>query len=280
MPDGWLLNGLNTTVATMDASLPQYKFSEATTVFYDFFLKTFCDVYIEAVKPVFPYDQTQGNPDEKHMVLNVMHCVLETCYRALHPISPFISEELWQRLPGEKESEACIVASYPGHRDTWVCQEYDANMANALELLDAIRSTREGLKIAMKLRPKVMVVQSTKIPDYCLQMIATLASVGEVRQVSKAADSNSFAQKILSKDCTVYIETAGMIDVSAEIKKVKKGIAQAEKKVGALEKKLNNQNFMSKAKPEIIDKFRTQYESLKVELQKMNDSLSKYQAMG
>merc|ERR1712113_1036130 len=87
------------------------------------------------------------------------------------------------------------------------------------------------------------------------------------------------SEKILSKDCAVYIETKGMVDYTSEIKKLQKQIQQAEKKESSLEKKLNNQNFMSKAKPEIIQKFQTQYDNLKVEVSKMKQTLDKYKQL-
>merc|ERR1712150_45281 len=139
---------------------------------------------------------------------------------------------------------------------------------------------RESLNIAMKLRPSVFVVQPSNLSAESAEFISTLAKVGKVQQTSaNNVALKDCSEKILSKDVAVYIETKGMIDYSSEIKKLQKEIGQGEKKLAGLEKKPSNKNFLAKAKPEIIQKFQSQYDDLKIEVSKMQETLGKYKQM-
>merc|ERR1719461_1875983 len=104
-------------------------------------------------------------------------------------------------------------------------------MKTAMELVDAIRQTRENLNISMKLRPNVFVLTPDNLSSEACEFMSTLAKVGKVQKTSsKNSALKDCSEKILSKDVTVYIESKGMIDYSTEIKKLQKEIGQAEKK--------------------------------------------------
>jgi len=275
--DKWILNQLNECIAIMDAKSARYEYAEVTRAFHVYFFNTLCPIYVEAVKPVFPRDQ-RGDPQTQEIVLSLLTIMLETSYRALHPLMPFMTEELWQRLPGDKGSPACIVAKYPEMREDWKCKKYDSDMEFALTIVENLRGTKVSLGLTRE-RPKAYITHSSKIDAHFLEIISTLAKVGEIC-VAKPNDGRlqKCLKETISKDTDVYLEIAN-IDFSQEIKKLQKQIGKKQGAIQGIEKKLSNKNFTSKAKPEVIEKEQKKLSDYKAELQKLLQSLSKYESM-
>eukprot|EP00494_Astrolonche_serrata_P003991 UN04001 len=154
----------------------------------------------------------------------MFHIVLEISYRLLHPIMPFITEELWQRLPKElKNSEACIIAKYPEESEFPNFKEdCTTDMNTTLAITGAIRSTKESLNIATK-KPNVFVVDKSDIRKDLLQYAATLSNSTSVTQTT--SDDKKLpqcAQCLINADSSIYIEISGLVDVDGEIKKLTK----------------------------------------------------------
>merc|ERR1712083_855340 len=191
--DLWLLDKLKETVITMNKANSVYEFAHSTGAFYDFFQKCFCDVYLEVSKPTFPYKDSnvKVDPKQQEFIRNMFHIVLEISYRLLHPIMPFLTEELWQHLPKElKQSKACIVATYPTEAEfsNFTCA---SGMDITLAITTAIRSTKESLNIPTK-KPNVFVVSSNKIPCELLGYAATLSNSTSVTMTD--ANNNKLPQ--------------------------------------------------------------------------------------
>jgi len=275
--DIWILNLFNQCVSVMDEKSGTYEFAEVTHAFYDFFFNNFCAVYIEAVKPVFPKDG-KGDPETQEVVLSLLMAILESSYRAIHPLMPFISEELWQRIPGDKGAAACIVAEYPTFQKEWANSEHDEVINFAFTIVEAIRSMKTELGLVSE-RPNVFISHTSDLPAYTLELISTLAKVGDV---SMAAASDPKLKKCLkqtlSKDTDFFLEK-GNIDLTKEIAKTKKQLKKKESFKESILKKLNNPKFSSKAKPEVIEKEKQKLADVQAEIDKLKETVSKYEQM-
>jgi len=275
--DKWILNKLNECVAVMDSKAALYEYAEVTRAFYDYFFNMLCPIYVEAIKPVFPREGT-GDFKRQEVVLSLLTVMLETSYRALHPMMPFITEELWQRIPGDKGAPACIVASYPEWRKDWECKDFDQKMEFALSIVETLRQVRDSLNLTRE-RPQAYLTHTENIEDDFLEVITTLAKVFAT-SVSKPDDSvlNTCLKETISKDTDVYLEIAN-IDFSKEMKRLKKDIGKKEGAINGIQRKLANKNFLAKAKPEVVEKEQQKMKDYQQELSKLQESLSKYESM-
>lgn len=275
--DKWILNKLNECIAIMDEKAALYEFADVTRAFYDFFFNTLCAIYVESVKPIFPREG-RGDPATQEVVLSLLTIMLETSYRALHPLMPFITEELWQRIPGDKGAAACIVAKYPEARKDWECTDFDKDIDFVLKIVESLRSTRDSLHLTRE-RPLAFLTHDRDIDHHFLELISTLASVG-VTSILKPDDNRleNCLKETISKSTDVYVEIAN-IDFTTEIKKLKKLIGKKEGAIQGVERKLSNPHFLKKAKQEVVDKENAKLEDYKAELAKLTESVAKYERM-
>jgi valyl-tRNA synthetase len=107
--DSWILSRLQRTIETVNKAFAVYDFSAATTAMYQFVLDQFCGIYLEVTKPIFSAEEDSRAPFARR----VLFVVLDQVLRLLHPTMPFVTEELWQRLPGRKAEESVMMAAYP-----------------------------------------------------------------------------------------------------------------------------------------------------------------------
>jgi len=277
--DYWLLNKLNVCITAMNDSSLEYEFAVATTAFYEFFQKILCDNYLEICKPSFPY-QKEGDAELQDLIRNILHHVMEVCYRLLHPSMPFITEELWQRLPGKKTASACIVALYPEPNADWAINDFDELMEATLEIITAIRSTRAALNIPNNKRPRVYINSPNPIAKDFLTYAQTLASTGEISIVEAGNERlGKCASRVINAQCSVYLELEGMVDFALEIRKITKKIGQMEAGVEKLESTLSNERFLSKAKPEILAAKKNLLHEQKTSLSETRKTLHRYEEM-
>ena len=131
--DRWILNCLNEACAGCNEGFEKYHYAAATEAAYDFFLRELCDVYIELTKPVFA---REGNDVERDVTQRVLWTCLDNAMRLFHPFMPFVTEELWQRLPGRgqiaDEPPSIMLARYPAAREDWAFPESRATMETVL----------------------------------------------------------------------------------------------------------------------------------------------------
>src|SRR5581483_5267894 len=143
--DRWILSRLNATIETVNAALSTYDMDDATRALYQFLWNDFCDWYVELAKP-----RLRAEGQERATAQNTLAFVLETTLRLLHPITPFITEEIWQALPHEGES--ILFAPYPQPNPAWNDPEAEAAMAATIETTRALRNLRAELGIAPSTR--------------------------------------------------------------------------------------------------------------------------------
>jgi valyl-tRNA synthetase len=277
--DRWILSRLAETVAEVTESLEAFKFSEPMMSLYKFFWNDFCDWYLEWVK--FRMQQDEQKP----ITQNVLAFVLDQMLRLLHPFIPFITEGIFQRLNqvapvrglagivDARKSDALVVADWPGRIDGLRDAAAEKEIAIVQTVIRIVRDIRNDRNIG----PKELLVVSAKarqedvdILSRNAKLIERLAGAEEFSAGVKTAKPANAAVGI-AESTEVYVHNA--IDVEAERQRLEKQKDKVEKARAAAEAKLNNENFVNKAKPEVVAQARDKLAELSKQLQAIEKHL-------
>jgi len=251
--DKWILSRLEYTISTVIKSLKDYDFATYTNSIYDFWMKELCSVYLELIKPVMNADQSiKENVEQRKIAQDILYTCIEICLRLLHPSMPFVTEELWQRLPGHqnlpKERESIMINPYPKEVPEWRDLQVEKQMDLVRDIIKGIRSTKANYNLTNKDRPPVFIQCSD--PNYIqlvsnqLNEIAVQAFSGEIKVIKEDEKPPvGCSIEVIDPNCKAYILLKGYIDFDVEIKKLEKNKAQFEKLVEGLKTKMANKNY-------------------------------------
>jgi valyl-tRNA synthetase len=253
LEDRWILSRVEGLARSVDEQMRKFELGEAARQVYDFVWGEFADWYIEIAKVRVRAD-SQSGPSP----LPVLAYVLERCLRLLHPVMPFVTEEIWQSLAAKIEGlddEALIVAPFPRGESSYA----DPNAEREMELLiDIVRAVR-NIRAEKKVEPGRFIeayVASTGARDVIEAGRAYVEMLARVRPLYVVADvagapRDQVATAVL-EGATAIVPLTGLFDVEAERARLGKLIADAEAEAGRIEAKLNNAQFRAKAPAKII----------------------------
>jgi valyl-tRNA synthetase len=278
--DRWILSRLAQTINDVTDQLNQFQYSEPLTSLYKFFWNDFCDWYLEWAKPRMQDDE------QRSVAQNVLAFVLDQTLRLLHPFVPFITEGIFQKLneiapvrnvpplATAKESEALVAAKWPEKMDSFVDESTETQIQTIQSVVRAIRDVRskynkppgEMLSVSAKLRP-----QDAKVLSQNAELICQLAGVKDFKAgtaVSKPAN----AAVAIADATEVYVHD--VIDIEAERKRLEGQKEQVEKAKKAVQARLSNENFVAKAKPQVVAQARDRLAELAEQLKTVEKHLS------
>ncbi|MGV7220094.1 MAG: valine--tRNA ligase [Nitrospinales bacterium] len=258
LADRWILSRLNNTCAEVNKALEGFRFNDAASAIYKFIWNEFCDWYIELSK-----SSLLADGEQKITSQNVLIHVLESSLKLLHPIMPFITEEIWQKLPGGDQS--IMTSSYPVFDQTRVDKEGEKELGLIMETIMGIRNIRGEMDIKPSLRFDVLIKtqdqENERIINNNSKYIKELARVENLTvgaSISKPTVSASAV--LLGMEIIVPLE--GLMDFTEEKKRIEKGLKKIEKDIVFLEKKLSNPAFIEKAPNEVLEKDRQKQSEL------------------
>jgi valyl-tRNA synthetase len=276
--DRWILARLAETARDVNLALTEYRFNEAASLLYAFTWHSFCDWYIELVKDDL-YGQDSAAQDRARAVL---FTVLEQLLRLLHPIMPFLTEEIWQALPGGRPVPSIMQAAYPTGDGLPQDAAGAARMDLVMEVVRGIRNIRgemnvpPGRLVAAVLDCKSQ--ESAAIISEGEGYLRALARVGELTCGVGVARPDQAATQVAG-DVEILLPLAGLIDVEAEEQRLQKEIAKVEKDVALFEKKLANEAFVAKAPPDVLEKDRGKLAEARDKLGILQQGLEKIRAL-
>jgi valyl-tRNA synthetase len=249
----WILSRFYSTLEKTEKYLGEYKFNEAANGLYSFFWHEFCDWYLELIKPQI---------DQKHTQV-VMYKILEKTLRLIHPFMPFISEEIWQRLPGAKDS--IMQQSWPHLQVDLINRNDEKQMQLAFDLINTIRNMRAEMEVGLSSRIEIRLSFSDKsIEKTILALLSYIKNLAKVDILNIAEayqpQKNEFA--CLLKDMHIVMPLAGIVDVAEQIKKNQAKIDKIKSEIKNKEVMLANNNFLSRAPKEIIDTEKTKLKDM------------------
>ncbi|MFO7604913.1 MAG: valine--tRNA ligase [Desulfurivibrionaceae bacterium] len=279
LPDRWILSRLGKLTVSIADSLDHYRYNEAAGSLYKFVWHEFCDWYLEAVKPIL-----YGNKGEKQQAATsaVLWRVLRDTLILLHPFIPFVTEEIWHKLPGTDGS--IMKAAFPGENGEALHEdpEAESTMETISGIITGIRNIRGEMNISPSkaLSVKVQSDDDAKrlLMDTCSDLIINLAKL-ESFETSKPGNRPKSAATSLVDGAAVFVLLEGVIDFSKEEVRLEKEMNKVKQELDTLEKKLGNKGFIDKAPEHVVQKVRERSDELREKQQKLETNLERIKGL-
>mmetsp|Transcript_63182 Transcript_63182/g.137388 ORF Transcript_63182/g.137388 Transcript_63182/m.137388 type:complete len:1069 (-) Transcript_63182:79-3285(-) len=269
--DRWILSRLSNCAQKANESFEKYEFAGATSATYSFFLYELCDVYLELLKPRFYGEaETEAVTEDRKIARDILYVCLDWSCRLMHPLLPYLTEEIYQRLPRSKaKHESITVAPYPTHVIAWTNEAVEKEMEVASEIAKHFRSQKTSLGLAPNARPLGYVRHADKNWSQRLAAIESrlgrLGLVGDVKVIEEDAPVPSGTLRdVVNERCLIFTEVAGL-DLSQEMAKLQKKVDGAKKMVASYEAKIAAPGYMEKVPAEVREKNSQKLESCQTE---------------
>ncbi|MGI8426179.1 MAG: valine--tRNA ligase [Actinomycetota bacterium] len=281
LADRWILSRLNQTAATVSANFEAFEMAPAAKALFEFTRNDLCDWYIEAAKLRLYGDDEQTKADVK----NVLVWVLEATLRLLHPIMPFITEEIWSFLPSYQAGASIMVAPWPETDATLADPIAESQFVAIQKIVSEIRSFRSKYAVS----PKKEIDAHFAAADAAVlsdvegngQIIRSLAGLGELtfgRPGDEPGESKDHENAhLVAGAVDIFIPMAGLVDLDAERDRLGKTIAKALEEMGRISSKLGNEKFKSKAPAGVVAE---QQRRLDEETERHDKLVSRLKALG
>jgi valyl-tRNA synthetase len=255
-------------VETVNTALSNYDMDDAARALYEFLWGEFCDWYVEFSKP-----RLRSSAKEKHVVQTVLYHVLETMLRLLHPIMPFITEEIWQALPHEGES--IMVAPFPVADQSFIDESVEKTMARVMEAVRAQRDLKASA--GLTLRKVVEVLYQADSPDLHDTQARILIERGAGTVVtyvdSPPADSEKYLVQTVADVGTFYLR-APEVDREKERARIMAELESVRRDLARSQAKLANEQFLSRAPSHVVEKERRIAAELQAKSAKLEEQLA------
>ncbi len=279
--DQWIISKLAEVTKEVEEAMEQERFSDASTALYQFIWNQFCDWYIEFTKPIM----NGTNAAEKAATQLVIAQVLNRIMRLLHPFAPFISEEIYQKLP--IKSKACIIDQYPTVRNDReflaLGSEQSAFEIDVVkEIISAIRNIRGENRISPAIKLNVRLGVATddvqKLVGNNRQAIITMGRI-ENLEIGPEGNMNKCAvASVVVKNASlkVIIPLEGLVDFDEEVKRINKAIEKLQKDIGILSGKLSNEKFVANADEDVVAADRVLLAQSKIQIESLTEALARF----
>jgi valyl-tRNA synthetase len=268
----WILEGANAAIAEATAALEAFRFDDYANALYRFTWNSFCDWFLEFAKPVL------NGPDgaEKEEVRGAAQHVLGVILRLLHPVMPFITEELWTRL-GYGGEASLLIARWPEAAAVHGAAEARTELDDIVRLISEVRAVRAEVNVPPSITTKLLVQGASDgtlaRAGRWIDAIRRLARVTEI-EVLDGAPPKGVAQAVVG-EATLLLPLADVIDLGAERARLAKDRAKVEGEVKKVRAKLDNADFMAKAKEEVIEENRERLADAEAEIARLDAALAR-----
>ncbi|MGB9232841.1 MAG: valine--tRNA ligase [Terriglobales bacterium] len=264
LEDRWILSRFNRATRDVNDAIETYRFHEAANRIYDFFWGEFCDWYIELIKPRLA--ESADAETARAACANLVN-LFDGALRLLHPVMPFITEEIWHAMyAGAPPLKSIALAPYPAADDKQIDLATEAQMAVLQDLIVNVRNLRAELKVEPKVKvPIELFAHEPEIRQLIEEnrgAVERLGSVESVKFVDSSLSNLAGARSTARFDVHVVYEKK--IDVAAECERLKKDLEKIEKEIANGQRQLGNEGFLSKAPAKVVEGLRARAEELKV----------------
>jgi len=267
LADLWILSRLNRVALEVNNALAEFRFHEAASTLYHFFWDDFCDWYIELSKPFVT--SKEPTPQSTAVKRRIIYA-LEHTLRLLHPIMPFITEELWQRLP--HKGETVCLAEFIHSDPAQINERAEREMAFVIEVITRLRNIRSTFNIPPSIPLRALIAPAdsaargvtARMEDH----IKRLAGIGELQIVDKLEARKGSARAVVGSS-EIAIPLEGLIDFEKERARLEKELNKLTNEREGLEKRLSNQDFISRAAADVVEATRGRAEELADQVTKL-----------
>jgi valyl-tRNA synthetase len=268
LEDRWILSRFNRAAKDVNQSLETYRFDEAANRIYDFFWSEFCDWYIELIKPRLNFEEGAGTGPARVACANLVN-LFEASLRLLHPVMPFITEEIWHaQYDGKPPLKSIALASYPAADEGQIDLGAETEMAILQDLIVSVRNLRAELKVEPKVKVPIQVfahepgIRAMLERNLGSVLLDRPANVEKVTFMESSLASLPGARSTSRFDVHAIYEKK--IDIAAERERLTKELDKIEKQLASAQARLGNEQFLSKAPPHVVEGLRKQVEELAV----------------
>ncbi|MBS7529252.1 valine--tRNA ligase [Hazenella sp. IB182353] len=272
--DRWILHRLNETIADVTRLFDRYEFGEAGRILYNFMWESFCDWYIEFAKlPLYGDDVEQ-----KRTTQAVLSHVLDQCLRLLHPMMPFITEEIWRHLPIEGES--ITIATWPEVNEAFTSLDAQQEMGVLIELIRAVRNIRAEMEVPPKQGITLQIRSDETTHTILLKNKDAICRLCGVDQflVDQHLIRPEKSMTTVITGAELFLPLAGLVDLEQTVTKLQRELKKLDAEVIRVEKKLSNPGFMAKAPETVVEEERQKGEAYKEKREKVKARLKEIQS--
>ena len=270
--DKWIISKLNDTVKAVTLNMEKFEIGLAATFAHDFLWYDFCDWYIELSKPALYGENERVKSD----TVSVLIYVLKQSLKLLHPIIPFITEEIYSNIPGVTES--IMVQDYPKYNSKFTYRKDKAAAETVMAIIKGLRNLRATVNAPMSKKVDLFIVtENEKLIRRTSSYIEKLAGV---ENISFVASKNDIGEKVLSvmlAGFEIYVPLGELVDVEKETARLKAELEKVNEEIAFSENKLNNPGFAAKAPKTVVDKEREKLDKNLEIKEKLLSSLSEYE---
>jgi len=267
LPERWILSRFYATLSYVGECLDQYKFNEAANTIYEFLWHEFCDWYIEIAKSDIGSKTSQV----------ILYKILEKSLRLLHPFMPFITEEIWQKLPREKDhaGDSIMLQPWPHIQKEMISEAAEADMNRIIQIVSTVRNIRSVWNIDPRTEVNVILntqdVKDEKLLSENLSLVKRMARAGELKIGRFSKPVNAAVSVVGSME--IFVPLEGLIDFEKEKTRLKKEETRMIGELNALKGRLSNKEFLSKAPEDVVGKQRARMVELEAQIIKLKDNL-------
>ncbi|GAA2822842.1 valyl-tRNA synthetase [Aminobacter aminovorans] len=273
----WILTELTRATREVTAAITTYRFNEAAGAAYRFVWNTFCDWYLELLKPIFMGDDEAAKAESQA----VAAFVLDEIYKLLHPMMPFMTEELWAHTAGEGKERTSLLC-----HAAWPAPDFEDVGAAAeinwlVDLVSGIRSVRSEMNVPpAAIAPLVFVGANAETLERLKRHQSAIARLARVGEITHEATAPKGAAQIVAGEATACLPLGSLIDLSAEAARLQKELAKTTEEIARLHKKLSNEKFVASAPEEIVAAEREKLEDYRRTQEKLDTALSRVRDAG
>ena len=268
----WILSRTNRTIGEVHKGLNEYRFNDAAHALYQFVWHEFCDWYLEWIKG----DLYGGNEEVRSTGRAVLFTVLEIIIKLLHPITPFVTEEIWAALPGSRSS--IMTEPFPEEIPGWNNPAAEEGALLFMGVVTGLRNIRSETGIHPSAHVKATVICPDDGRNMLLQQnlraLLALTRVEEL-QILKEGTRPRGAASYIFNEIEIFVPLAGLVDVEQELAKLQKELDKASLQLQKVEAKLSNSKFIANAPAEVVAGEQEKQETLSAKLAKIRESMER-----
>ena len=271
LEDKWILSKLQTASKLINENMEKYELDAAAKLAYEFFRGDFCDWYVEIAKT-----RVYGQEGSDKVVAQwVLRHVLDKGLKMLHPFMPFITEEIWQKL--QTGEETIMLSDFPKEEKEFINIDAEKEFDYLKEIISAIRNIRGEANVSPSKKIEVIFKTADENARNILQNNAKiLDKLANVEKYEFNVEIPKLVGFRLVDTTEIYVPLAELIDLNKEIEKLEKKIEKTQVELDKVLKKLSNENFVNRAKPEAVEKERRIKEELENKISKFKESMDLY----
>jgi valyl-tRNA synthetase len=283
--DKFIISRLMACSGTVNDCFATYKFGDAQQAAYAYWMNDVCDVFLELIKPVVK-DVSDENKDKRWAAQASLWVAIEAGLRILHPMMPFVTEELWQRLPGrgtlgESEPSSIMLANFPLCNEAYRNLECEESMEATMNIVRACRSLRQQYSIPLAVLTNFFV---KVLPGKAEQ--AVKSQIDDIKTLGKAASvdinlgddaiSKSVGIVVVDEATTVLMDIKGLVDYSAEIKKLEKQLSKTEGPLKQLEIKMAAPGYEENVSDDIKATNKERFDAMKKKVADIEEAITNF----